>query len=486
MVGLVVKHDSTHPTKLRFSSVECHMRLLVVLFLTIPTPTRVQPERYELNRRVRAFEAAWEKFDDAPARVRAVAKLGDLTRQLALNKNGEAGHRLDLAAFALNTDIEPSAARQFVWSLSAVPETRLVDGASKELSVTIRPLYPVKGDIPKSLELQLWFTNKDVVTMKPNKFPFTVNVPLPPMGEARELDRKLYFLADGAKELRPVSIGISQVADLKARLAALKKASDGWEQIETLEQATVRDRVKSLHDLASGAVQDTDIPAAAWLANAESMLDGKPFFNWRKRGQYWLSVPLEKNETAPCWVFIPPNLDKDKPVPVVFAFHGHGIGTNTFSQAHGAGQIVKECDKRGWILVIPEAPLHKPTPTRQILEKLGERYPLDPKRVFLVGCSLGGGFAVIEAAFGKFAALAVLGTGMQFTRYEAFMKMPIFIGFGDKDPLGEQFAKSFNESLINMQAKNVTFKEYPGLENLTLVREALPDVFAMFDRVAKK
>ncbi|MCE9565168.1 MAG: hypothetical protein K8U57_24310 [Planctomycetes bacterium] len=465
------------------------MRLFaVVLFVTIPTAAQAQPERYEVGRRLKSFEAAWEKFDDPTARERALTGLQTLTKQFFSLKLGEAGRSLDLATFALSADIGPSAARQFVWSLSAFPETRLVDGNAKELSVTIQPFYPVKGDIPKSLELQLWFTNKDVVTVKPEKFPITVKVPLPPMGEAKELDRKLYFLADGAKELRPVAIGLSQIADLKPRLAALKKAADGWEQIETLEQATVRDRVKPLLDLAAGEVSDTDIPAAAWLANAESMLDGKPFFTWRKRGQYWLSVPLGGKKTVACRVFIPANLDKDKPVPVVFAFHGFGVGANTFFEAYGAGQIVKECDKRGWVLIAPESGLgYESPPVEVILEKLAERYPLDPKRVFLVGHSLGGVRTFILGMTGKFTAVAVLaGGGKLPMKSEAIAMLPVFIGVGDKDTLGLTGAKSLHKSLVDMGAKGVTYKEYVGLEHLTIVREALPDVFAMFDKAAKK
>ena len=35
-------------------------------------------------------------------------------------------------------------------------------------------------------------------------------------------------------------------------------------------------------------------------------------------------------------------------------------------------------------------------------------------------------------------------------------------------------------------AKAVTYKEYPGVEHLVVVREALPDAFAVFDAAAGK
>src|SRR5262245_1110934 len=311
----------------------------LVLFLA--ALAAAQPERYELGRRLRNFEAAWEKYDTPAARERALAGLPKLTTQFFAGQLGEAGRTLDLAAFALSTDVGPSAGRQWVWSLYAAPEFRVVDGAAKELAVTVQPFYPIKGDPPKALELQLWFTNKDVMTVRPEKFPVTVKVPLPPLGDARGLDRKLYFLADGAKELRPSAVGVSQVADFKDRLAALKKAADSWEKLETIERATVRDRVRKLTDLAERPA-DTDVPAAGLLANAETMLDGKPFFTAAKSGEFWLSVPLDGKKTVACRVFVPRKLDRAKPVPVVFALHGAGVGPDTFFEAYGAGQIVKE------------------------------------------------------------------------------------------------------------------------------------------------
>ena len=92
---------------------------------------------------------------------------------------------LDRATFALQTDAGPAVARQWGWSLAAIPATRVVDGSAKELAVTIRPFYPLRGDVPAHLELQLWFINKRVVTVKPTEFPVTVKVPLPPLGDWR-------------------------------------------------------------------------------------------------------------------------------------------------------------------------------------------------------------------------------------------------------------------------------------------------------------
>jgi predicted esterase len=458
--------------------------LAVVLLLVLPCAALAQPERYELGRRLKAFEAAWEKHDNEAARERALAELPKLTKQFFAGQLGEAGRTLDLAAFAIISDARPSLTRQWAWSLYAVPETRLVDGTAKEVEVTIQPFYAVKGEPPKSLEVQLWFTNKTVVTVKPQKFPLTVKVPLPPLGDSRGLDRKLYFLVDGANELRLTTIGISQIADSKNRIAALKRTAEGWDSLTTIEQATARDRSRILTGLLAGDVPETDLPAAALLENAEAMTKTNEFFTWRTRGQFWLSVPLGGRKTVSCRVFIPRQIAKDKPVPVVFALHGAGVGANAYFEAYGAGRIVKECEDRGWVLIAPDNGLSlTPPPVSTIFEKLGERYPLDAKRVFLVGHSMGAMQALKLAESGKFAGVAVLAGGGWITKPAAFKELPMFVGVGDKDSLALEWARALRKSLSDAGAKKLTYKEYPGVEHMVIVREALPDVFAMFDKV---
>ncbi|WP_439626658.1 dienelactone hydrolase family protein [Gemmata sp.] len=466
------------------------MRVAALLVLLLPAVAHSQPERpqrYEVGRRLKAFEAAWEKVDDPAARGRALAVLPNATKQFFALNLGEAGRTLDLATFALASDAGPSAGRQWVWSLDAAPEHRVLDGAARELSVTVRPLYPVKGEWPKALELQLWFTNKDVVTVRPREFPVTVKLPVPPLGDARGLDRKLYFLADGAKELRPVAVGVSQVADLKARVAALAKAADAWEKLETIEQATVRDRSRVLAGLVAGDAPDSDLPAAGLLTNAEAMLDGEPFFTPARHGQFWLSVPLGAKKSAPCRVYVPKGLDPAKPVPVVVALHGIGVGASAFFEAYGAGRIVKECEDRRWVLIAPECGLGLTgPPVAEIVAKLGARYPLDPKRVFLVGHSMGAARALELAATGKYAGVAALGGGGRLAKPEALAAVPVFVGVGDKDPYALAGARGLNAALAAASAKALTYKEYPGVEHLVIVREALPDAFAVFDRAAAK
>lgn len=453
-----------------------------------PGPTDLAAQRYELGQRVKRFELEWEKQDGDAARARALEHLQKLTQQFFTLQLGEAGRSLDLATFALTTDAEPSNARQWAWSLYAIPEVRVVDGTVKELSVTVSQLYAPKGERPKNLEVQFWFTDKRITAAAPAAFPHTIKVPLPELGEFDGLDRKLYFMVESGKEIRRTAIGVAQVSSLDARLAALKKAANEWNAIDTFERATARDRALQLASAVSGVSPETDIPLADLLKNAEAMLDGKPFFTAAKAGQFWMSVPLGEKKSAPCRVFVPRGLDPKKPVPVVFALHGAGGSENLFFEGYGAGHIVRECQKRGWVLVAPRSGLNftGAPPVTELFDQLAKRYPLDAKRTFVVGHSMGAVQAVelVQKHPGRFATVAALGGGGTIKDAKPFAAQPVFVGVGDKDfALGG--ARALNKALANSGAKHVAYKEYAGVEHMVVVRTALPDVFALFDERAK-
>ena len=451
-------------------------------------PADLPAMRYELGQRLKRFEAAWEKHDGEAGRKRALVSVESLTRQFFSFQFGEAGRGLDRATLALTTEDEPGMSRQWTTSLYAVPELRVVDGTAKELSVTIKPFYPVKGAVPKGLEVQLWFTDKQVITAKPDKFPFTMKVPLPPLGEFRGLDRKLYFLAEAGREVRHTSISVSQIEGLKPRLAALKKAVAEWERIDSIEKATARDRAELVADLMSGTVPETDLPVADLLANAEAMLDDKPFFTAAKSGQFWMSVPTGANKAIATRVFVPRGLNASKPVPVVVALHGAGGSENLFFEGYGAGHAVTECRKRGWLLAAPRSGLmfNSAPPVLEMLTELAKRYPIDLNRVFVVGHSMGAAqtVALVQKHSGKIAAAAALGGGGAVRDAIAFATVPLFIGVGEKDGVALAGARALNKSLVG--AKSLTYKEYPNIEHMVIVREAQPEVFAVFDRAAGK
>jgi predicted esterase len=124
-----------------------------------------------------------------------------------------------------------------------------------------------------------------------------------------------------------------------------------------------------------------------------------------------------------------------------------------------------------------------PTPdVAGILDELSRRYPIDPKRVYLLGHSLGAAHAVLLAQKhpGRFAAIAALGGGGKVSKPEALKGLPVFVGCGKLD-MALPAAKSLQKSLEDAKAV-VTYKEYDDIEHMLIVREAAGDVFKFFEK----
>ena len=206
-----------------------------------------------------------------------------------------------------------------------------------------------------------------------------------------------------------------------------------------------------------------------------------PYYDATRPGQFWLRIPTGKT-TETVRVFVPERLDKAKPVPIVFALHGAGGSENLFFDGYGDGITMKLCQERGWIMVAPRAGgglgFGGPPNVDAILDELSKRYPIDAKRAFLVGHSIGADHAVTLAqqAPARYAGVAALGGGGSVRNVEAIKSMPFFIGCGKADfALGS--ACSLAKSLEKGKLARMRFTEYEDTEHLMIVREAISDVF---------
>lgn len=468
-----------------------HLLGLLLVSAVVPC-VRAQSERYELAARLKAFEAEWEKQTDKDARKRALKDLPQVTQQFFSLQFGKAAQTLDEARFALLSDQPPSDAVRWATSLYPEVKTRLVSGG--EVEVSVKQFYKVKAEQPKDVRVAFWFKSTERTDLKVEKLPVKHDVAVPLIYKRpADLTLTMQVSADG-KVLATRTVGVSVFDDKP------------WEKDEKLkfggtapplELPSVLDRYTLLDSLASGTVPESDVSAAKVYAEIRLLQNtfsatGKPYFTLDRPGDHWLSIPTgEKGKTiTPCRLFVPEKLDAKKPVPLVVAMHGAGGSENMFFESYGAGRIVKLCKDRGWLLLSPRAGLGfgltPAPPVVDIVDQLAKWYPVDEKRVFILGHSMGSSMAfdAVQKEPGKFAAVACLGGGGSVRKAEAVADLPVFIGVGDKD-FALKTAKALQANLEKAKAKNVTFKEYPDVEHLVIVREALGDVFDLFDRLAK-
>ncbi len=467
------------------------MRPTLLAVLLLASAVGAQSQRYELGARLKAFEAEWDKQPDKDARKRALKGLPDVTGQFFSLQFGKAGETLDTARFALLSDKPPSDA--VLWATSLYPDVKVRLVTGDEVEVSVKPFYTVKAERPKGAVVRFSLDGK-TWTEAGEKLPANVTVKVPKGEEVVRGDATLIMevVAD-AKTLvkRTVTVSTFQVPEAE-RLVLGSEFLKGLPDKPTLESASIRERVSLLQDLVGGIIPESDVPAAKRYEEAKAMSEavakGKPYFTPDRPGDHWITVPTgEKGKTLTrCRLFVPEKLDAKKPVPLVLALHGAGGSENLFFEGYGAGHIVKLCKERGWLLVAPGSGLGfgltPAPPFGDIIDELAKRYPVDAKRVYIVGHSMGASMTVdaIQKNPGKFAAAACLGGAGTIRKAEAFDGLPLFVGVGDKD-FALMSSKALHAAAEKTKAK-ATLKEYPDVEHLVIVREALGDVFESFDK----
>lgn len=465
---------------------------LLALGLTVGTTQRVsaQADRHELGVRLKQFEQAWEKQTDPTVRKTALVTIPKVTNQFFSLQLGEAGRTLDEARYVLQGSARPTDAVRYLEAIYPTLDKRIVPSATASVTVTLRSFYTVKGEQPKNAVVEVLCGTDKPIRVALGKLPQTIECPVTPISTTRDQQITMTLQLDeqdvaGFQTTR--TLNVMRWQDVEKRLKTVQQAASTIPASPNLEQATLASHAELLLQLAQNTPMETDYPVTQLIAESETFAKQPltAYFTPANSGQYWITVPTGKNQLTTCRVLVPTGLKKDHPVPVVIAMHGAGGSENLFFEGYGAGHIVRECEKRGWLLIAPRSGLLGAPPVAAIVEKLAERYPLDPKRMFLVGHSMGAGQAVevIQQNPGKFKAVALLGGAGRIRKPEAFAEIPVFIGVGTKDQLAFTGAKSLSKALATAGAKNVTDKEYADIEHMVIVREALPDVFAAWDQL---
>jgi predicted esterase len=461
---------------------------LVVLAWTFVAPAVVlgQAGRYELGRRVRSFENAYATHRDAADRQRAVPHVNEVVKKFFSFDFPGAARAMDEARWAIAGENAPPADVRWADSLAIEAQQRLLDVNANEVTLAVSTYYPSNLAIPEgaACRMQLRDANAKEIgeaeTTPIRELPVTVRLPL---ANVKEGDYRLRIeILAGDKPLLLNAQGISLVERLSERLEAVAGAVKAWQgQPQTSEHETAKALLRTLRALAKHEVQETSYPAAKLLSQVEAILANKSVFGHKQPGQFWLRLALEK-DSIPVRIMAPPQAAQGKPLPLVIALHGAGGSENIYFEAYGNGATVQQCQDRGWLLVGPRSGFFSDMPAAQIVDAVDRLYPVDRKRVYIVGHSMGAMQAVRAARNNpdRWAGIAALGGGGHVTADAAIRDIPFFIGVGSED-FAMPSVKSLREQLTRAEVKTLIFREYPHVEHLAIVQECLPDVFRFFD-----
>lgn len=425
------------------------------------SPIATDIARYEMGRRVRVFEAEFQRRLNEPAARRAV--LGPLQAAVGGFFSGRfdrVAEQIDNAHAALTGNFDPAA--RWAAGLALVPEKRLADvGAGRIPARLIAFTAAADAPVPSGVVLEIDGRRSPVVSL-----PHNLAIPV---GATPTTVRVLA----GNKTLAVWTSPVSGVKDLTKRLDALRRHPAGT----TTRDRTIAETVTLLDTALSGKCPENDPDYGMLLERAERA--ARPGGRVADTAGDWRLV-LGVGSGAPARLLIPDG--PREPRPLVVALHGAGGSENLYFEAYGAGRIVELCRQRNWLLVAPRTGSANPA---EIADAVNALVPVKSDRVFLTGHSMGAmaGAMGVQAAPGRFAAVALLGGGGRVNKPDAWKDLPFLVGAGDSD-FGKAGAKALEASAKAAGART-RWIEYPAIEHLGVVQAAMDDVFQWFDSIAK-
>jgi predicted peptidase len=172
----------------------------------------------------------------------------------------------------------------------------------------------------------------------------------------------------------------------------------------------------------------------------------------------------------PYRLFTPPKYDAAKSYPLVLFLHG-GAGRGRDNARHlteGNGMLAKMFIGREVFVLAPQTETtHDPATIFRVVENVMKRHRIDPRRVYVVGQSLGGYGALdmIAARPEFFAGAVVIAAGDDGLSPARLARVPIWFFHGERDEMIDVAQPRRLVSNIRRAGGTVKYTEYKGEEH---------------------
>lgn len=480
--------------------------VLLVAFLCISSQLDAQTDRYELGRRVKRYEVAWQSAETTARDRSTEAMQRAVSLFFGLNFK-QAGKALDSALLKIKSADSSSNTSKWIVSRKILVQKRVTDATTTELPITIGEFYETKTVAPDEAKINvvisdhagrvLFESTKPLASLRSTDSETSKPIPKAPAqltcrwkaGQIGEGDFHVHVnLLIGETTHLIDSFLYSRITNLQANLDSL---DDRIKTVKATATPTGTQTLRMWRDLVRDSREEErleiDYPVHRLLKHFDALVQNggslAEFLKASDQKEFWIALRAGRKQ-VPMRIRFPKDLSK--PRPLLFVFHGAGGSDNMFFETYGAGRCVDLAEKRGWIVVSPNQGLlsRLPLDCQQMVELLGEHFPVDERQVMFLGHSMGAAQVITQVnANPKLPMAAVaLGGGRGQRDAKQLSSVPWFVAAGEMD-FGRRGARSLFQSLQSVDA-NAQYKEYPNVEHMVIVQAALDDAFKFLDRAA--
>lgn len=183
---------------------------------------------------------------------------------------------------------------------------------------------------------------------------------------------------------------------------------------------------------------------------------------------------INTTREIPYLLYLPTDKPKKKSYPLILFLHGAGErGTDlSLVEKHGPPALIRKKEfPYSFIILAPQCPKkvwwpEKTKELMQILEYVKEKYPVDNKRIYLTGLSMGGfgSWALAQENPDTFAAIVPICGGGKTDTICRLKNKPIWAFHGQKDKVvPQEKSKIMVNALKQCGSKQIQYTTYPDL-----------------------
>ena len=233
----------------------------------------------------------------------------------------------------------------------------------------------------------------------------------------------------------------------------------------------------------------SDLALAEELAAA--LQAGQDPFQERAGDMHLAYLSPSTKDLLPLRLYVPSRFDRAKTYPLVVGLHGASSNENSFMDFY-PGLFKKYAEERGYIALAPIGPGpfggYWDVGGQEVMDALDlvqKIYPINRKRIYLTGHSMGGG-GTMFLGFNhakRFAALApVAGFFGQNAQLAKAKQMPLLIAQAQQDRVVTvNNARELHRAAQALKMPNVKYIELEGVGHIQIMASVMKDVFDWFD-----